>query len=86
MNKKLIQGQPEITRQNGLAIRLFRQLQGMSPQALADSAGITTPHLRNVELEYRSASRELVFQIAKALAVPPAALIRIPTSLERETV
>lgn len=61
-------------RQNGHAIRALRQKEGLTPDELAKAIGVTTPHLRNIELELRSASEVHLARIAKVLDVPLAAI------------
>lgn len=67
---------PSRATQNGYAIRAFREQQGMSVQKLADAAGVTAPHMRNIENELRNASRRHLALIARALGQPIAALMR----------
>lgn len=67
---------PTPATQNGFAIRALREKDGRSVQWLADYAGITAPHMRNIENEHRNASRAHLNLIAKALDVPVAALRR----------
>lgn len=76
MPKKPIHAVPSPATQNGFAVRAFREKEGKSVQWLADCAGITAPHLRNIENEHRNASAAHLNLIARALDVPVAALRR----------
>lgn len=76
MQKKPVQAVPTPANQNGFAIRAFREHAGLSVQWLADAAGVTAPHMRNIENEHRNASATHLNLIAKALDVPVAALRR----------
>lgn len=74
---------PSKARQNGFAIRAFREDQGLSLQALADAVGVTAPHMRNIENEHRNASPRHMALIARRLGKPLAALMREhPTDAE----
>jgi len=63
-----------LTRQNGPAIRALRTKEGLSADALAAAIDVTTPHLRNIENESRSASELHMARIAKVLDVPLVAI------------
>lgn len=65
------------TRQNGYAIRAVREVRGMSLSDLAQLLGITDPHMRNFENEFRTAKPEMITRIAEALDVSSAALVRM---------
>lgn len=67
---------PRPAAQNGYAIRAFREKEGQSVQWLADAAGVTAPHLRNIENEHRNANNTHLSLIARALGVPVSALQR----------
>ena len=64
--------------QLGIAIATIRKIRGMNQQELADEAGISRTHLSKIEAK-GTASRftmETFFNIADALEVDPAELIR----------
>ena len=67
-------------RQNGPAIRGFRQRESLSVAELANrvskTISLSEPHLRNIENELKSASTAHLAAIAKVLDVPLAALRR----------
>ena len=63
-------------RQNGFAIRELRKREGLTPDQLAATVHISTPHLRNIENEHKSASVEHLARIAQALDVSIAAIRR----------
>lgn len=71
-----LQIRPTPAKQNGFAIRAFREKEGLSVQTLATTVGISGPHLRNLENEFRNASPQHLCRIARALGVPVAALQR----------
>ena len=73
-----------LTRQNGYAVRTFRQLRGLSVDDLAKKIGVTAPHLRNLENEHRSARPEHLAAIALALDVPELALKRMPDAMREQ--
>lgn len=66
--------------QNGMAIRTFRELQGITRSQLAERLEISESHLRNLETENRSAKRELISLLAAGLNVPVAAVTRYPAT------
>ena len=70
-----------LTRHNGATIRAFRLKAGMKPGEFASKAGISYPHLDNVENERKEASVEVLYRIASALDVPIRALLRDPAVL-----
>lgn len=70
-----------MARQNGLTIRYLRIKSGMKPGELANKSSISYPHLDNIENERKDASVEVIHRIAKALDVPPGALVRDPACL-----
>jgi DNA-binding XRE family transcriptional regulator len=60
---------------NRHALRAIRERSGLSRTALAQRAGISQPHLSNLELGRRQASEQVVVRLAAALAVPVPALV-----------
>lgn len=63
-------------RQNGAAIRVIRQLRGMTLDALASQVLISRPYLSHLENETRTTpSIELMAKIAEALNVPFIAVV-----------
>lgn len=68
----------DVARQNGAALRAFRQMRGLSAADLAQRVDVTDPHIRNLENEHRSAQPELLAKIALVLDVPEQALKRLP--------
>ena len=64
------------TRQNGTAIRTFREIRGMSRDELAQRVDLSYPYLANLELENKNAKPETVHRIAAALDVPVGAICR----------
>lgn len=66
------------TAQNGFAVRAFRTCRGLSVDDLSKKTGISTPHVRNIENEHRSASADHLRLIATALELEDAeALTRV---------
>lgn len=63
-------------RQNGYAIRPFREARGLTGVRLAALVGVAHSTLANVERERRSASPELLARVAEALRVRVEALER----------
>lgn len=72
---------PKGTRQNGFAIRYLRLKDGLKPGDFAAKAGISYPHLDNIERERKDASVEALYRIAGALNVPVEAIVRDPACL-----
>lgn len=66
-----------IPRQNGFAVRAIRELRGMKVAELAQRVGISDQHVRNIELEHRSATPEDLARIAAVLDIPVLALQRL---------
>lgn len=64
--------------QNGFAVRAFRQKDGLSVATMAQILDISETHYRRLEAETRDAQPEQIARIAKAVNVPPAALVRTP--------
>lgn len=63
-------------RQNGSAIRVIRQLHGLSLRRLARDAGLTHGYLQRVETEKREASPDALDRIASAMNIPVDAVLR----------
>ena len=63
---------------NRHALRAIRERSGLSITALAVSAGVSQPHLSNLESGRRQASPAVVRRLARALAVPVIALLGDP--------
>lgn len=66
------------TAQNGFAVRDFRIKAQLTPDELAQRVGISTPHLRNIENEHKSASDVDLEKIATACECRVQSLRRIP--------
>lgn len=64
------------TRQNGAAIRALRRKDGQQVSDLAEAVGLHPQALVNIENGWRQASWETISRIARALAVPDAAILR----------
>lgn len=62
--------------QNGLAIRSFRIKDGWNLSDFAEHFGVPKGTISRIELEERMIQISFLNQIASALNVPPAALIR----------
>lgn len=62
--------------QNGFALRDFRVCRGLSVDELANRIQISGPHLRNLELEHRSATDVDLNKLAYALDINVASLRR----------
>lgn len=71
------------TRHNGTAITYFRIKDGLKPGEFAAKAGVSYPHLDNIEKERKDASLEVLHRIAGALNVPIEAIVRDPATLLR---
>lgn len=78
---------PGDTKQNGTAIRTFREMRGLTRDDLvqkflsygaSDKARMSYPYLAHIENEYADAKVETVERIALILDVPVAAIIRRP--------
>jgi len=63
---------------NRHALRAIRERSGLSITALAARAGVSQPHLSNLESGRRQASPAMVRRLARALAVPVVALLGAP--------
>lgn len=68
-------------KQNGSAIRELRVKAGLKPGDLAASAGVSYPHLDNVENERKDASIELLHRIANAIPCRVQSIVRDPAIL-----
>lgn len=73
------------TRHNGTAIMYLRIKDGLKPGEFAAKAGVSYPHLDNIEKERKDASLEVLHRIATALNVPVEAIVRDPATLLRPT-
>jgi transcriptional regulator with XRE-family HTH domain len=65
---------------NPHALRVIRERSGLSVSELARRAGLSQPHLSNIEAGKRRASPAAVRQLAEALHVPLLALLADPDS------
>jgi transcriptional regulator with XRE-family HTH domain len=65
-------------RQNGSALRDFRERSGIKRSVLAEQVGITYPALANIENEHRDVSIEVLNRLANALAVNLRSVLRNP--------
>jgi transcriptional regulator with XRE-family HTH domain len=63
---------------NRHALRIIRERSGLSASALASRAGISQPHLSNIERGRRQASPEVARRLACGLRVPLVALLAEP--------
>jgi transcriptional regulator with XRE-family HTH domain len=63
---------------NGHALRIIRERSGLTVSALAELAGISQPHLSNIERGRRMASPEVAARLAEVLRVPLVALLAEP--------
>lgn len=64
---------------NPHALRVIRERSGLSVTELARIAGLSQPHLSNIETGKRQASPAVLRHLADALRVPLLALINDPT-------
>ncbi|MGH9198311.1 MAG: helix-turn-helix domain-containing protein [Acidimicrobiia bacterium] len=71
--------------QHGRAIRAIRNLKRLSVAEVAGAIGAHPQTLRNLELEKRSASEELLVKIAWALDVDPCVIMRDPPAVGEVT-
>lgn len=67
---------PHSVPQNGYAIRAIREREGLTVSELARAVDISDPHLRNIELENKSARPEHLARIAAQIRCPLAAIVR----------
>ena len=65
-------------RVNRYALRVLRERSGLSVSALARAAGLSQPHLTNIESGKRQASPAALVALAIALRVPVVAIICDP--------
>jgi transcriptional regulator with XRE-family HTH domain len=64
-------------RQNGAAIRAFREKEQMSVAVVAGLVGLDNPQsLRNIENGTRPASNDVIWHLARILRVPVKAITR----------
>jgi len=61
-----------------MALRALRERSGLTIVDLARSAGISQPHLSNLEAGRRNASPDVVRRLAQALRVPITAILTVP--------
>lgn len=64
------------TKQNGAAIRAFRESRGYTRDEMAVKIGKSYPYYCNIEYEQKDPPAEVVNKIALALDVPLAAICR----------
>jgi transcriptional regulator with XRE-family HTH domain len=69
-------------RHNGVAIRTFRTIRGISRDDLAKQVGVSYPYYANIENEHKDGTPELLHKIALALDIPIAAILRAPLMAE----
>jgi len=65
-------------RVNRHALRVIRERSGLSSSGLARAAGLSQPHVANLENGRRNASPAALMALAAALRVPVVAIIRDP--------
>ncbi len=72
--------------QLGITISMYRRMQGMSQEELADKAGLSRSHLSAIEAPniIRPFSLDAFFCIADALGIAPEALITASSHLLKE--
>lgn len=63
---------------NPHALRVIRERSGLSVSELARAAGLSQPHLSNIEIGRRQASPAVIRSLADALRVPLLSLITDP--------
>lgn len=68
----------EIPKQNGSAVRDFRQKAGLSREELGEQSRITYSHVANIENEHKDASLEVLYRVASVLAVDIRSILRNP--------
>ncbi|MEV0149057.1 MULTISPECIES: helix-turn-helix transcriptional regulator [unclassified Nonomuraea] len=68
--------------QNGSAIKDFRRKAGITRSDLAERAGITYPHLANIENEHKGVTYEVLYRLAAALTVDIRSVLRNPPSTD----
>jgi transcriptional regulator with XRE-family HTH domain len=66
----------DLTGKFGARLREFRELRGLSQEALADAAGIHRTHVSLIERNKRSVRLDTLFRLAHALEVDAADLVR----------
>lgn len=69
-------------RQNGHALRAFREIRGLSIAELAEEARVTAPSLRNWELEHRALPTIKAQRLCAALSIRVDAIDRDTESAE----
>lgn len=65
-----------LKRQNGIAIRVIREKEGLSQNQLAKAAGIAQPSLSEIEGETVNAKLTTLNRIAHQLHIPVGAIVR----------
>jgi transcriptional regulator with XRE-family HTH domain len=70
---------------NPHALRVIRQRSGLSESELARVAGLSQPHLSNIETGRRKASPAVIRALADALRVPLLSLLADPDSAADST-
>jgi transcriptional regulator with XRE-family HTH domain len=76
---------PRVIRQNGIAIRVIREKDGLSQNQLAKAVGIAQPSLSEIEGESVNAKVVTLNRIARQLGIPVAAIMRAHADAEAET-
>ncbi len=66
----------DMTGRFGRRLREFREMRGLSQEALADAAGIHRTHVSLIERNRRAVRLDTLFRLAAALEVDPADLVR----------
>jgi transcriptional regulator with XRE-family HTH domain len=66
---------------NPHALRVIRERSGLSVSELARAAGLSQPHLSNIEIGRRQASPSVIRALADALRVPLLSLITDPAGV-----
>ena len=69
----------------GAHLRALRKARGLSQQALADEAEISWPTVQRVEAGTQVASLDVLFSLARALALPLRELVDLPASAGKGT-
>jgi len=58
-------------------LKAWREHKGLTLQALADAAGVSKPYLSQIESAKRSGTAATLRKLARALGVPPDALLAV---------
>lgn len=76
---------PSEPKQNGTAIKVFREMRGLDRNGLVEKLeGVSYPYLANIENEYKDPPAVVIQRIALALDVPVAAIVRRPLYAEQD--